>query len=401
MHQTLRTIRIGILFFLTVSLARAASLRVEPVNFEQETLDNGLRVIYAPLTAPVVHVRVLYHVGSRDERPDRQGFAHMFEHMMFRGSAHVKPEEHMKLIGIVGGYSNAFTSYDQTVYLNTIPSEHLEMALYLEADRMASFKVSDNIFQTEREVVQEEWRMKQNRPYGHIWDALVRTGFTTHRYRWTPIGDMDELRASRVERIPGFLQHLLPAQQCRADHHRRHRRGKDPVDGAEVFHLDSQGLDVPRSPAGTRTTESRQLIVYKPNVPLTNVYMAFKTADYRSDDHYALGLLGDILSSGETGRLDRKFVNGESAASVQVSAEDYQLEDQSLFILEAVVQQGKDPAQVSRDILATYVRQRCDSGGTGQGSDGNEAGDHPVARDVFRDWLATRRGRSVRRQCRK
>src|SRR5947208_1712409 len=113
---------------------------IEKVAFETETLPNGLDVIYAPLkTAPVVHVRVVYHVGSRDERPDRQGFAHMFEHMMFRGSAHVPPEEHMKLIGMVGGISNAFTSFDQTVYVNTIPSNHLEMALYLEADRMASF----------------------------------------------------------------------------------------------------------------------------------------------------------------------------------------------------------------------------------------------------------------------
>src|SRR5207237_450082 len=113
------------------------------IPFTREVLDNGLTVLYIPLhTAPVVHLRVIYHVGSRDERPDRQGFAHMFEHMMFRGSAHVPPQEHMKLIGIVGGNSNAFTSFDQTVYVNTIPANATEMALYLEADRMASFKVN-------------------------------------------------------------------------------------------------------------------------------------------------------------------------------------------------------------------------------------------------------------------
>src|SRR5688572_23079946 len=115
--------------FLTGLFLLASSTRLfgapampAPIAFEEETLPNGLRVIYAPLhQAPVVHVRVLYHVGSRDERPDRQGFAHMFEHMMFRGSAHVKPEEHMKLIGVVGGMSNAYTSFDQTVYINTLP----------------------------------------------------------------------------------------------------------------------------------------------------------------------------------------------------------------------------------------------------------------------------------------
>src|SRR5881296_1087683 len=152
--------RIVILLFVLgfTPLARAGD--PEQIQFSQETLDNGLRVIYAPLhQAPVVHVRVMYHVGSRDERPDRQGFAHMFEHMMFRGSAHVAPEEHMKRIGQVGGYSNAYTSFDDTVYVNTVPAQYLDMALWLEADRMSSFKVSDQIFQTERKVVAEEWRM--------------------------------------------------------------------------------------------------------------------------------------------------------------------------------------------------------------------------------------------------
>src|SRR5688572_19535051 len=127
---------------------------VPPIAYEIEKLDNGLTVIYAPMdNAPVVHVRVLYHVGSRDEAPDRQGFAHMFEHMMFRGSEHVPSERHMELINGVGGNSNAFTSFDQTTYVNTIPSNALEMALWLEADRMGGFKVDQEKFVTERNVV--------------------------------------------------------------------------------------------------------------------------------------------------------------------------------------------------------------------------------------------------------
>src|SRR3954466_8691660 len=106
------------LFVALISGAALAAPQAQKIEFEQETLENGMRVIYAPMhNAPVVHVRVLYHVGSRDERPDRQGFAHMFEHMMFRGSAHVAPEEHMKRIGEVGGNSNAFTNFDQTTYV--------------------------------------------------------------------------------------------------------------------------------------------------------------------------------------------------------------------------------------------------------------------------------------------
>src|SRR4051812_22844454 len=147
-----RRIRLVVAILLLIVAKSPAA--PQTIEFTDETLPNGMRVIYAPLhQAPVVHVRVLYHVGSRDERADRQGFAHMFEHMMFRGSAHVKPEQHMKLINMVGGYSNAFTSFDQTVYVNTVPANHLEMALYLEADRMASFKVSEEIYDIERKVV--------------------------------------------------------------------------------------------------------------------------------------------------------------------------------------------------------------------------------------------------------
>src|SRR5687767_5578906 len=170
---------------LLVVLVSAPALASQPskIEFAEETLDNGLHVIYAPLRqAPVVHVRVLYHVGSRDEREDRQGFAHLFEHMMFRGSAHVAPEEHMKRIGSVGGMSNAFTSFDETVYVNTVPNQYVDMALWLEADRMASFKVSDEIFQTERKVVAEEWRMSRNQPYGDIFEKFLAKAYTKHPY---------------------------------------------------------------------------------------------------------------------------------------------------------------------------------------------------------------------------
>ncbi|HMB96398.1 MAG TPA: pitrilysin family protein, partial [Tepidisphaeraceae bacterium] len=198
-----------------VAAVRAAD--IQPVEFEKQTLDNGLTVIYAPLhNAPVVHVRVLYHVGSRDEKADRQGFAHMFEHMMFRGSAHVAPEEHMHMIGVNGGISNAFTSFDQTTYHDTLPSNALEMALYLEADRMSSFKVNDNIFQTERKVVAEEWRMRYaNQPLGPIIQDFLKTAYTTHSYRWTPIGDMDQLRqASSSELQEFFNTYYVPNNAC-------------------------------------------------------------------------------------------------------------------------------------------------------------------------------------------
>jgi len=186
--------------------AATSAPSVQNIDFSAETLPNGLRVIYAPLhQAPVVQVRVLYHVGSRDERPDHQGFAHMFEHMMFRGSKHVPPEEHMRLVDEVGGICNAFTSFDQTVYHDTVPSEDLEMCLYLEADRMSSFKVTDQIYQIERKVVAQEWMLQQNRAFGNLWTDLYKNVFTANSYQWTPIGNMQQLLAAPAADLQEFF----------------------------------------------------------------------------------------------------------------------------------------------------------------------------------------------------
>lgn len=340
------------LVLLTLSQAGVAQT-VPLIQFEQETLANGLRVIYAPMkNAPVVHVRVLYHVGSRDETPDRQGFAHMFEHMMFRGSAHVPPEQHMKLIGIVGGDSNAFTSFDQTTYTNTLPAGNTEMALYLEADRMASFKVNDEIFQTERKVVAEEWRMRYaNQPAGPMMQDLVKTAFKEHSYRWTPIGDMDQLRqASSAELQEFFNTYYIPNNACLIV--------AGDIDVAQTkqwvakyFGWIPKGPDiVRRAKPEPAQTEPRQLIVEKAGLPQTNMNMAYKTVGYTSDDHLALGLLGDVLSSGRTGRLDAALVNNEKPLCIRVGAGNWQLEDPAMFLITAVLQQNADPAAVQAEV---------------------------------------------------
>jgi len=317
------------------------------IEFVQETLDNGLQVLYAPMrNAPVVHVRVLYKVGSRDERPDRQGFAHMFEHMMFRGSAHVKPEEHMKLIGMVGGNSNAFTSFDQTVYVNTLPSNNVEMALYLEADRMASFKVSAEVYRTERKVVGEEWGRQQNSPYGPVYQEFLRTAFTTHSYRWTPIGNMDHLRAAPVEDLQEFFNTyyvpnnatLVVAGDIDVEKTRAMVR--------KYYAWIPKGPDVVRHiPAEPRQAEARSVEVPRA-VPLPMVLVGYHIPPYRSDDTYALGLLGDILSHGAASRLSKLLVSGENPMCTQAGGGPMSLEDVGMFNVNAMVMAGKDPQKV-------------------------------------------------------
>jgi zinc protease len=348
---------VSVLLLLTAASVRAADAP-PPVEFVEETLGNGLRVIYAPLkTAPVVHVHLIYHVGSRDERPDRQGFAHLFEHMMFRGSKHVRPEEHMRLIMQVGGTSNAFTSFDQTTYINTIPSNHLEMALYLEADRMASFKVDEEIFATERKVVAEEWRMRyMNQPYGTQWQDFLRTAFTTHSYRWTPIGDMEQLRQSTVNELQDFFNtYYVPNNACliiAGDIDVR--QTKEMV--RRYFGWIPAGPDVPRlAQPEPEQTEPRRKLQHR-RVPLPALILGYHTADYRSDDHYALTLLGGILGSGRASRLDQLLVNSPEPMCVSVGASNWQLQDHGLMLLNARVLPDKDPQRVEKTMLEAVQR---------------------------------------------
>lgn len=341
-----------------------------------DTLPNGLRVIYAPMpTSPTTHVRVLYKVGSRDERPDRQGFAHMFEHMMFRGSAHVKSEEHMKLIGLVGGSSNAYTSFDQTVYVQTLPATYTELALWLEADRMASFKVSPEIFTTERDVVNEEYRMRINQPYGTMFDLLMPVIFTKHPYQWTPIGKMEHLRQAKAAELQEFFnKYYVPhnailvvagnidvektreqvqkyfgwipaATDVRVNGQAQVNINDNRVTGQAQLKIET-GIqrNIPQEPP---QTEPRRLEVKMP-VPLARVLVVMRMPPRKSDDIDPLNLLMTILGDGRSSRLSRALVTNETPLAVSADALAWAMEDTGLVGAMATVLGGKDPAEVER-----------------------------------------------------
>lgn len=340
---------------LPLLLIFATTLRAQSIEFSQETLDNGLQVIYAPLhTAPVVHVRVVYHVGSRDETPDRQGFAHMFEHMMFRGSAHVAPEEHSKMLGVVGGDSNAFTSFDKTVYHESLPSNNTQLALWLEADRMASFKVNGQILRTERMVVAQEWMMRNaNQPLGNIFQDLARTAFHTHSYNWTPIGNMDQLRQTSAAELQTFFNTYYVPNNATVVIAGDIDTEKTKAWVHQYFGWIPKGADIARkAKPEPEQVEPRELIVDQPGVPLATIYQGYKTVAYQSDDHDKLSVLGDILSGGDTGRLDTALVNTDNPLCINVGASDFQLEDPSLFMVTATVAPGKNPADVRKKLDA-------------------------------------------------
>src|SRR5690349_23668856 len=153
-----------------VAATVAAAVRPPKLQYEISTLPNGLTVVLEEdHSVPIVHVNLTYHVGSKNERPGRTGFAHLFEHMMFKGSKNVDPEEHASMLASIGGQSNAYTNDDATVFWQTVPSQYLPLVLWLEADRMATLRIDKDTFENEREVVKEERRLRvDNPPFGRL-----------------------------------------------------------------------------------------------------------------------------------------------------------------------------------------------------------------------------------------
>ncbi|MGA2497467.1 MAG: pitrilysin family protein [Tepidisphaeraceae bacterium] len=346
MHHWFRLLAIAALVELVGFLPAQAGPKVE---YEKETLDNGLRVIYAPLRqTPVIQVRVVYFVGSRDERPDRQGFAHMFEHMMFRGSLHVKPEEHMRLVNDAGGICNAFTHWDQTVYHDTLPANHLEMALYLEADRMASFKVTEDIYRIERGVVAKEWGISNNQPYFAAIQDGLRSLYTKHSYRWMPIGDMDHLKAAPVSDLQEFFnRYYIPNNACLIV------AGDFDTAAAKAM-VRKYFAWIPAGPAIVRNipqepeqTEARR-VELKHEVPLPVVGIGYHLPAWKSDDHQALSMVAAILGGGDSSRLSEQLVTGKDPLCVMAVATTMKLYDPGLFVVGGAVLPTKDPAAVEK-----------------------------------------------------
>ncbi len=307
-------------------------------NFREITLDNGLRVItLEDFSCPIVNVQVWYHVGSKDENPERQGFAHMFEHMMFRGTERLGPTDHMDLVRQAGGECNAYTAFDQTVYHETLAAHQLELALWLEADRMAGLKIDQGSFDTERKVVEEERRMGLNRPFGTVMEKVMAEVFHEHPYRWTPIGKIPHLRSAAVQELRDFWnKYYVPnnatlvvagavkhaeAQQLAKRHFAWIPRGVDPP---------RVKIEEPWPAAG------RTVTIKEDNAPAPIVGVLFRTVPMTHPDHVPLDLLSSILVGDDSSRMYRSLVVDKKVA---VSAIDISqsLEQDGLFFAGAIV----------------------------------------------------------------
>jgi zinc protease len=324
------------------------------LKIETHTLENGLQVVLAPETSrPIVNVQVWYRVGSKDERKGRTGFAHLFEHMMFRGSANVGPEEHMRFVREAGGAVNAYTNFDRTVYWETVPSNHLERVLWLEADRMATLVVNEENFKKEREVVKEERRLRfENPPYGMLGEWVLDATFQTYPYKYLPIGSMDDLNAATAADVKEFFDtYYVPDNATlvivgdfdpkAALTYARTHFGRIPK---------SKG--VPRVKAVEPPQKELRLVNKSdPKAPLPAVASAFKLPPRGHADAYALQIAFDILSAGESSRLYRRLVYEEQSA-VAAQAQLLLLEGPSVGFLFGVANQGKDVKDVAKSMRA-------------------------------------------------
>jgi zinc protease len=327
-------------------------------DYQQITLDNGLRVItLEDFSSPIVAVDVWYHVGSKNEDPERQGFAHMFEHMMFKGTDRIAEKDHFAFIQRVGGTNNAYTSFDQTVYVQTLPADQLELALWLEAERMSFLKINQESFDTERQVVEEELRMGENRPYGTLFKKMFAAIFAGTPYEWTPIGKLADLRSSSVAELRAFwTKYYVPNNATLV------------IVGA-VKHADAQRLAkeyfgwIPKEPLGDRVTvrpkpaaAMRRLVIEDENAPAGMVDIVWRTVPAGHPDEVPLDLLAEILGGGNSSRLYRELV-AERQLAVEASSSTFNLEQDGLFDASAVQETGTDNADVITETIRGHIRR--------------------------------------------
>ncbi len=315
--------------------------RMPQIKFTDYRLANGLRVILSPdHYAPVAAVSVTYDVGSRNERPGHTGFAHLFEHMMFQGSQNVGKGEHMLLVQNNGGTMNGTTNSDRTNYFETVPSNQLEMALYLEADRMRALDISQANLDNQRAVVQEEKRQSyDNQPYGHVSEVVSDLAYSNFGYKHTTIGSMEDLNAATLDDVRSFFKtYYAPNNACIAV-------VGDFNEGAAKRLIEKYFAPIARQPAppavdlaDTPIGEEKLRVISDKLARLTRMEIAYKTVPGDSPDADALQVLGGILSSGRTGRLYGALV--EKQLALNASANGFPGRGPGLFSFSATLPPG-------------------------------------------------------------
>ena len=345
----------------TVGTASAALTppKVVPVVFAERVLPNGLQVLSVrSQTSPTVSVQVWYHVGSKDDPAGRSGFAHLFEHLMFKSTRYLKSEQFDRLTEDVGGNNNAFTSDDVTAYHEVVPSNHLETLIWAEAERLSNLNVDEANFKSERAVVEEEYRQRiLATPYGRFYNALAPAAYLTHPYKRPGIGSIEDLEAASLADVEAF--------------HRNYYR-PDNATLIVAGDFDQKQLDawvdkyfgpivrpaapLPRLNANEAPWPAdRSVTVTAPGVPLPAVAVLWLAPPVTDPDNAALQIASAVLSGGESSRLNQSLVYRQQIAS-QASFQTDLRTGPGLLAAIAVAAGGKKLADVKAALLAEVQR---------------------------------------------
>jgi zinc protease len=292
--------------------------RAVEIPFKEFKLKNGLRVILSEdHSAPTYSICITYNVGSRDERPGRTGFAHLFEHMMFQGSENVGKGEHFIIIQNNGGDMNGTTNQDRTNYFQSLPANQLDLGLYLEADRMRSLVINQANLDNQRKAVQEERRLGvDNQAYGKTFEVLTETVYDNFAYKHSTIGSMDDLNAANVEDVAQFFK-LYYAPNNAVLTLVGDFKSEDALAKIKKYFEDIPSQQTPPAPDMTEPEQKgeRRKTIEDAFAQIPRIDIAYKVPPANTADWYALNVLGSIMASGQSSRLFQKLVKEREVAN--------------------------------------------------------------------------------------
>jgi zinc protease len=351
-------------FFLVTLLSGVAAAQTPAKlpfarpDIRKWTMDNGLEVVFLAVhKAPIVTVQVWYHVGSKDEARNLRGSAHMFEHMMFKGTAHVPPEQHARWIDGLGGDENAFTKEDMTAYFQTVPKQYLDFAVKLEAERMRNLLIRKEMVDTEREVVKEELRTRvESSPFVTAYKRFRAIAFTKHPYAWLPSGDKEDLDRLKVADLQRFYDAYYQPNNATLII-------VGDVDEADVrtatqkyFHVYPKAAEPPRPAAAAQEPRQTQMRTESTSPAQIGLIIGgYHGPAAKSPDVYPLQVLGNILSGGASSRLYQRIVRKDQIgvdAGGQMSA----FEDPGLFVVFAEYLKPEQGEKVTAALLDEIER---------------------------------------------
>jgi zinc protease len=336
MQKLRNLVGIGILSLLSV-VAKS-----QTIQFEKYSLPNGLKIIlHEDHSAPVVAVTALYHVGSKNEDTARTGFAHFFEHLLFEGSENIKRGQFDKYVTNAGGALNANTSQDRTFYYELLPSNQVDLGLWLESERMMHAKIEQIGVNTQREVVKEEKRQRiDNRPYGSFLTEILKRAYKQHPYKWAPIGSMEHLNSAKLEEFIQFYKTYYVPNNCvlsiagdinKAELKKKIEAYFGPIAKGS---LPIYRPAIKEPPLGGEVRDN----VYD-NIQLPAILHAYRAPKQGGDEYYAFNVLSTLLSGGASSRMNKTLVDSKQLAVAAQSVPFFN-EDEGLFIALTIANMG-------------------------------------------------------------